>query len=104
MDEQADPGILVPETQPVSTPTPEQVAAAETILHAAQAHPAIPAEDTWLLHYSGTEPLEKDGYTWQPDQVIPVPESVARRLFGGDQLRVVRDIDLFNAMRERPNG
>ena len=65
---------------------------------------ASPADAAWLLHYGGTEPLSKAGYTWQPDQVVEVPESVARTLFGADHLRVVIDIDLFNAMRERPNG
>lgn len=63
-----------------------------------------PAEETWLLHYNGTEPLTKGAYTWQPDQVIPVPESVARTLFGSDNLRVVTDLEMFNALKARPNG
>jgi len=57
------------------------------------------AEESWLLHYSGTEPLTKAGYSWKPDEVVAVPESVARTLFGSDNLRVVQDKELFDAMR-----
>ena len=60
-------------------------------------------EDTWLLHYSGTEPLTRGAYTWQPDQVVSVPEAIARTLFGSDNLRVVQDPELREALANRPN-
>jgi hypothetical protein len=58
-----------------------------------------PPEATWLLHYAGTAPLTKAGYTWQPNEALSVPESLARTLIGSDQLRVVQDIDMFNSGR-----
>jgi hypothetical protein len=64
-----------------------------------QAPASAPPEATWLLHYAGTAPLTKAGYTWQPNEALSVPESLARTLIGSDQLRVVQDLDVFNSGR-----
>ena len=93
----SDPTPMLPDA-----PTPEQVQAAETILQAAHAH-ETPATDEppWLLLYSGTEPLTKGGYSWQPQQAQLVPASIARTLVGSDNLRVVQDEQLYRDIQAR---
>lgn len=60
------------------------------------------------LHYAGEEPIEREGFTFGPDQLVIVPEETAYKLAGKDNLRIVIETPEtwgnYVALRARARG
>lgn len=95
MDEPAAQETITPENE-----QPQTEAASGEVPQSAPVD-AIPPENTWLLYYNGEKALTKAEFTWQPEDALRVPESVARTLIGSDNLRKVDDEELFYALRAK---
>jgi len=50
-----------------------------------------PGDGQDALHYAGTDPLTIEGVTFLHDQIVIVPDEMARRLAGTNNLRVVAE-------------